>query len=206
MTATRPYSALMQSLAAESAPQQKRRKIEHYSEPESTQGQYSDEDIPSQVTEEFDVVVEEEEGPETATEGLLEEAEDESEDSSDPFETHFANPDDNILTKRLKSIQMTEWTSRKIVLPTIGKALTSVPQKDDLKSSESKVAGPTELKLKQKLLNVMIKQRPVFDTLEMHLAPIVFGYQDMLFCERSPANAEKLRRLTCLHAVNHIFK
>ncbi|MBW1279549.1 hypothetical protein, partial [Escherichia coli] len=81
-----------------------------------------------------DVAVEEvdphevEEGPETATDGPVED--DEPEDSSDPFEAHFANPDDNLLAQRLKSVQRGQWSTQKIVLPNIGKSIFSIPQSE----------------------------------------------------------------------------
>ena len=38
------------------------------------------------------------------------------------------------------------------------------------------------------------------------LASSLSSYQDLLFCDRSPQNAKDLRKLTCLHALNHVFK
>ena len=38
------------------------------------------------------------------------------------------------------------------------------------------------------------------------LASSIFNYQDLLFSERSYNNAEDLRKLTCLHLLNHITK
>ena len=38
------------------------------------------------------------------------------------------------------------------------------------------------------------------------LASSIFKYQDLLFCDRVPTIASDLRTLTCLHALNHIFK
>lgn len=35
---------------------------------------------------------------------------------------------------------------------------------------------------------------------------MIFGYQDVLFSERTPKNADDLRTLTSLHALNHVFK
>lgn len=43
---------------------------------------------------------------------------------------------------------------------------------------------------------------PLISTLALTLS----SYQDLLFGERSPENAKDLRRVTCLHALNHIFK
>jgi len=42
--------------------------------------------------------------------------------------------------------------------------------------------------------------------LEATLASHIFNYQDLLFPVRSTANAESIRRLACLHAMNHVLK
>jgi U3 small nucleolar RNA-associated protein 25 len=68
------------------------------------------------------------------------------------------------------------------------------------------MSGPAELKLKQKLAGVISKQLVEFDGLEKYIAPSIFNYQDILYCERRPTNSEILRRLVCLHVINHIFK
>ena len=196
----RSYAALMQSLSAEAGPQAKRRKLQHDSESKAREDEV--------VVEESDPQ-EVEEGPETATDGLLaEEEEEEAEDCSDPFEAHFADPDENVLAQRLKSLQKGQWHTQKVVLPNVGKAIFGIPQSDNATeiTTTTLISGPEDLRLKQKLVAVITKQRPSFDDLEKSIAPLLFGYQDVLFCERTPTNSESLRRLACLHAVNHVFK
>ena len=195
----------MRSLASESAPQPKRRKLEHVQEPQELEA--DKETLEDAEREDKVDEVEEEEGPETATDGLLEDDE-EAEDSSDPFETHFADPDEAVLVRRLKSVQNNQCLTRKAVIPGVGKAVINVPQDDEsnLTATLSTISGPGELKLKQKLAAVVSEQRPSFDELEKSIAPMIFNYQDVLYCERTPAVGEDLRRLTCLHAVNHVFK
>ena len=191
----------MQSLAAESAPRSKRRKLEHIEEAKELER--GDEDLENDA----DGVEEEEEGPETAVDGLMED-DGEQEDTSDPFETHFANPDEHILARQLMFVKNNQWSTRKTVLPGIGKAIFNSPG-DGGHTTDAVLAnmsGPGELKLKQKLAVAISKQRPAFDELEKSLAPLIFSYQDVFYCERTPASGQSLRRLTCLHAINHVFK
>lgn len=193
----------MKSFASEKPREIKRRKIEHYQEPETSN---SNSQAEHSETENVDDVEEAEEGPETATDGLLED-DDDVEDSSDPFESHFADPDDNILSRRLNAIQKSQWTAQKIAIPKLGSAIVSTLEvSGDKLTALPTVSSAKELKLKHKLTGVVVKQRPTFDILESYIAPIIFGYQDFLYCQRDLSNQEELRRLACSHAVNHIFK
>jgi U3 small nucleolar RNA-associated protein 25 len=211
LSAVRSYATLMQSFIADSGPQPKKRKLDRAPEPKAAKvAEAEDSDA---FAEDVDEAEEPEEGPETATDGLLEEEgeeeeEETSEDASDPFEAHFAAPDDNILAKRLQSLEQNHWATWKSSIPKFGKVVMSLPQEEDLTSSNllKPISGPAELKLKQKLAGIMSKERPEFDDLEKHIAPPIFSYQDVLYCERHPRNSENLRRLACLHAVNHVFK
>jgi U3 small nucleolar RNA-associated protein 25 len=108
----------------------------------------------------------------------------------------------------LKAVQKHQWTTQKMILPNCRKATASLPQSGDARVSSSfpTATGPGDLKLKKKLADIVAKQRPSFDSLESYLAPMIFSYQDVLFCERTTTNQESLHRLTCLHTVNHIFK
>ncbi|KAF7931054.1 uncharacterized protein EAE97_009263 [Botrytis byssoidea] len=199
--AVKSYAALMQSFTRDSAPQAKRRKLNvDKEEKEDEELDLMDED-----TNDADLVEEEEEGPETATEGVLDD--DDEEDKADPFEAHFANPDDNILSRRLQYLEKGQWALRMSSLAKVGTAITSIPGDGEPRAMKAMtISNPDSLKLKQKLANVIKKQRPTFDALERSIAPLIFGYQDLLFTERNTSNAESLRRLTCLHAVNHVFK
>jgi U3 small nucleolar RNA-associated protein 25 len=202
----RPYSALMQTFTAESAPQPKRRKLETFQEARAANHLKREDSVDIiQVEEE-----EQEEDSENAMNDLSDDNGDyeDSADLSDPFDIHFANTDDNILTRRLKSIQASQWTTQKITIPNIGKVVINIP-KDDVSISDpssGSILSPAHLKLKQKLAGAMVRQRTSFDDLERSIAPHIFNYQDTLFCERAPHNSQSLRRLVCLHALNHVFK
>jgi U3 small nucleolar RNA-associated protein 25 len=158
--------------------------------------------------QDVDQVEEEEEGPETAVDGVFEEDEHEVEDTSDPFEVRFANPDDNLLSRRLKALENRKWITEKSSLPKVGKALFGTPDAigGDDPVLPAAVSDIGSLKLKQKLAASVTKQVTTFDPLEQAVTPFLFNYYDILFCERGPANSEHLRRLLCLHAINHVFK
>ncbi|RDL37878.1 putative U3 small nucleolar RNA-associated protein 25 [Venustampulla echinocandica] len=210
LPAVRPYSALIQSLAAGSAPQAKRRKLDHPQpgKPAETVSDDSSERL-EKLSDETDDVDEEEEGPDTTADALLDDDEEEdSEDSLDPFEVHFANPDGNLLSQKLKALQLNQWATQKLILPKVGKAVFSTPQEVDQKTVAlaPSVSSPADLKLKLKLAGAVAKQWPEFNHMEKSIAAYMFNYQDILYCERKPSNSEELRRLTCLHAVNHVFK
>ncbi|KAK0109065.1 rRNA-binding ribosome biosynthesis protein utp25 [Cadophora gregata f. sp. sojae] len=200
--AAQSYASLMRSFVAEATPQAKRRKLDHVPvlvQLDVEENSYAKIDDAEQVEEL-------EEDPETAIEGILGD-EDEPEDFSDPFEVHFASPDDNVLAGRLKALELKQWTSQKLAFPKSGKALISVPEKEMSKIAlPVPISGPGDLKLKQKLADAMTAQKPIFDPLENSIGPLIFGYQDVFYCDRNATNSESLRRLTCLHAINHISK
>lgn len=200
-SAVKPYAALLQSLAADSAPAAKRRKLDTSSGQQVAEDSEDEEEITN-----VDDVDEEEEGPETAVEGALDE--DDDEDASDPFEANFANPDSNVLSRRLNNLKNGVWSPKKIIVKNVGKAVVAVPEKDapEQATLSAAISGPAGLVLKKKLIDPVTKQRGSFDPLEQNMAASIFNYRDILFCDRTAANAENLRRLTCLHAVNHIFK
>lgn len=200
----RSYATLLQTLSAEGTHQTKRRKLQH----DTTKDLKVTLNAAAAADADEDVEIEElEEGPETAVDELIEDMDDDADDSLDPFDTHFAHPDEDILSQRLKALQKMEWFSQTTSISNIGKAILSTPKSTEGISSLSKpITKADELRLKQRLKGSMFKLRPRLDAVEQTMAPLIFGYQDVLFCERTIKNAENLRRLTCLHAVNHVFK
>lgn len=206
--AKRPYLALMQSLAKDSAPQAKRRKLAHKSEDsppkQKLEPEAESEPEPEDEDRDIDRVEEPEEGPEAEVEVDIDD--DDEEDTSDPFETHFANPDQDLLKKRLKAIDSGEYTQTQYE-QNGWRIVKNLPGKDLPQTKEpATISGPSSLKLKHRLIGTANKLRPTFDKLEQVLYPQVFGYQDLLFCGRNVKNAESLRRMACLHAINHVFK
>ncbi|KAK8102618.1 hypothetical protein PG984_015764 [Apiospora sp. TS-2023a] len=205
------YMALMSSFATQSAPNSKRRKLSNQDADERPSKRQEVESESEEKTEDKDVDVAEEEpeeGPDA--EMTLDDEDDDDEDdipdTSDPFETHFSIPDVAQVSERIKAVQANEYSISQTELN--GWRLTrGVPGKAPGYSDRplSLMPDTSALKLKQKLREAAAK-KSTLDKLEQVLYPITFGYNDLLFCNRTPKNGGKLRRMACLHAVNHIFK
>lgn len=134
-----------------------------------------------------------------------EEEDSDDEDASDPFEAHFANPSPEYLGG-IAAASKNEWQNKKLAHPGVaGKILFSAPTGSQAQPGK-KVEGLKDIKLKKRLEAPFSQINGEFTPLQKALAPYVFSHQDVLFCSRTLGNAEELRRITCLHALNHIFK
>ncbi|KAI1142617.1 DUF1253-domain-containing protein [Hypoxylon sp. FL0543] len=207
---SRPYFALMQSLSKDSsAPHAKRRKLEHKSEPKSSTKPEEQEATAIEEDEDEDLDIDrvEEAEDEPEDEIVLDEDDEDIPDSSDPFETHFVSPDQDVLQKRLKAIQANEYSQSNSV-QNGWRLIRYLPGKDSSQSDPlpSSMSGLSNLKLKHRLVETASRKRPIFDKLEQVLYPLTFAYHDILFCGRTTRNAENLRRMAGLHSVNHVFK
>jgi U3 small nucleolar RNA-associated protein 25 len=60
--------------------------------------------------------------------------------------------------------------------------------------------------LKHRLEEAATKAISKLSEMNGQLASTMFGYQDLLFSDLSLENASEIRTLTCLHALNHVFK
>ncbi|KAK0613492.1 hypothetical protein B0T14DRAFT_526381 [Immersiella caudata] len=204
----------MKSLA-ESAPHKaKRRKLAHdLSEglqtlaPEAVPEDTTMNDVEEDATpEDVDAVDEPEEEPMDAPpEDLLDD--DDEVNAEDPFETHFAEPKEEVLEPKLKAIKDGKWRTEQAALKTT-RVVLNVP---DAGQSENQplpkpISGISELSLKKKLKESMEQKHPKFGAVEQTIAPYLFNYQDLLFCNRTVSGTPGVRRMACLHALNHVFK
>lgn len=209
---TRPYMTLIKSLTEDSgAPSAKRRKLDHQAVPSEVP-----KDIPAETEEEaagdVDFVEEAEEARDEvdAEDAFDEEEEDEDDkvDTSDPFDRHFVAIDEAALSRRLKAVENAKWTTKKTASKGT-KTVLNIPDTgndSDQMFITAPVLSPSDLPLKQKLRDSMTKKSAKFTSTEQSLAPYIFGYQDLLYCNRILANGQSIRRLACLHALNHVFK
>lgn len=213
--AAQPYMSLMRSLV-ESAPHKaKRRKLDHTpaadegsSKPEASTEPPRNDGVNDEEDEERDVdrVEEPEEDPADAPpEDLFDE--DDDLDSSDPFEVHFSDPKEDVVQPRLKAIQEGQWQMERIAAKST-RIYLNMPKTGDAegRSLPAAVSGISDLKLKKRLHEAMAPKHSDFDEVQRTIAPLLFNYQDLLYCNRTVSASQSIRRMACLHAINHIFK
>ena len=194
----KPYSALLQSLTTDrSKPLRKKRMVE-------TSEVSMEAEIPR---DEVDRVEE----PEDVEVDLgIDDAEeaDDFEDDYDPFLKHFAQHDDKELSQAIQDVKDDSWGTRMSDSKLEGGYMMKVPQIliSTFALGSSVVLNTDILQLKQKLQEPAKRALPSLDRVTGRLASSIFSYRDVLFPERTLQNAETLRKLICLHALNHIFK
>jgi len=149
-TNIRPYHALLQSLKSnelQGPSQRKKRRVERAgsSEHESKGNLGLEMTAKQNIDGNSDAIDEPEEGPSPIAEGFAEEVGiDENEDgtssilffsratclpreASDPFEVHFANPNENDLSRKLRMISQNQWRSERVQIPHLGKSIIVTP-------------------------------------------------------------------------------
>ena len=62
------------------------------------------------------------------------------------------------------------------------------------------------IQLKQKLRGPAAKIVPELLSLHQDLSSPIFNYRDVLFSERTSSNSDDIRRLNCIHLLNHLYK
>ncbi|KAF6844771.1 U3 small nucleolar RNA-associated protein 25 [Colletotrichum musicola] len=208
----RPYMALLQGFTASSEPSAKRRKLDS-GKPESTaqvsqDDSSEDDDEEEEAPKDVDRVEEAEEDPaDEMAEGVPESDDEDEVDYTDPFDNHFATPNEDVTTKKIKAIGTNGWTFKR-TMSKVSKAVVTYPQLEgsDAPAIPSPITSLDSLRLKQKLRETATKKLSPLDPLQQAIAPVVFNYNDVLFDNRNTKNSEGLRKLVCLHAVNHVFK
>lgn len=201
--AVKSYSALLQSFTeprADGEPKAKRRRIQEVIDPE----------VHEEELEVDEVLVggSEDEQENGNLEEEVAEASDDADDSDDPFETHFAKPDDNELSRRLQAIQAGDVRTEKSDLGKHIGITMSFPSCAKPTFRRHEVRSTADLSLKERLSkNVASKFKAICPShVEQATASHMFEYRDMLVAHRTHRNAESLRRMASLHAVNHILK
>ena len=193
----KPYSALLQSLSSDTRePLRKKRKVEK-----------GDVSLKAEISENELDRFEEPEDVEDLVGDDAEEADD-LEDVYDPFLKHFAQYEDENLSRKIQDVKKDSWATKVSDSKLEGGYLMKVPlvSNSSLAHGSSVVPNTDDLQLKQKLQEPARRELPALDGVTGRLASSIFSYRDVLFPQRTLRNAETLRKLTCLHVLNHVFK
>ena len=193
----KPYSALLQSLSTDRGePRPKKRRIE-------TTEVILEPEVPEN---DVDHVEELEQVEDFGVDGA--EAADDLHDDYDPFLKHFAQRENTELSLEIADVKKDNWVTRTSDSKLQGRYLFKFPNASNsaLTHGSSTVLDIDDLQLKQKLQEPGKKALPSLDSAIGSLTFSIFNYKDVLFPQRTLSNAETLRKLTCLHALNHVFK
>lgn len=140
-------------------------------------------------------------------EGQVEGDDTEEADLTDPFESHFANPDPQLLLPRLQAIKDCKWVSTATTTTQDLRRQCSVPLSGPDASLDVPVVKAFEsLTIKRRLVASGQQIWSNLDATEGEVASSMFAYRDVLFGSRTIDNATRLRELVVLHALNHVFK
>lgn len=199
-----PYNALLLSLNGNeqrSEPQRKRRKIS------DDLGTSRDEVL----GEEVDPTEEPEDQEDSGAELLESDMEDADQlgDTHDPFTIHFGGPDDDKeLKQKILAVKENNWSIMEPMKMQKWSSTLKIPQVSgsNPEPRSHKISTLKELALKQRLREPSGKLMPPMDKLSGNLAFNLFKYRDILFPHRNLGIGEVLRKLACLHAINHVFK
>lgn len=213
---SRPYMTLLQSFNDADESRVKRRKLEHRESAPSKNDQSineesddgsSAEDDDEKEDKDIDQADEDAEDAEQGMENQSEEDDDseDEENPSDPFDVHFAHPDDDDVAKRVKAVQKGDWTTKRALVQTM-RATVMSPDSDSSPDVSKPITGLEGLQLKQKLKELAASKIGSFTSSQKAISSTLFDYRDVLYCDRSPKNSQEMRHLTCLHALNHVFK
>ncbi|OAA42113.1 digestive-organ expansion factor [Metarhizium rileyi] len=205
--AARPYMALLQSFNHSSAPTAKRRKLVHsdsLQQAESSNAEDGDE--PSdQDREDVNEDADEPENLDNDDEQLEEEPDSEDdEELTDPFDLHFAHPDDREVGNAIKAVKDKDWATTRALMSSLRATIMSAGLKS--KPHVPSPCGVEGLKLKHKLQEMASKKMDKLDEAQKSVLPLLFGYKDVFHCGRTVENATGLRQIVSLHALNHVFK
>ncbi|KAL8831208.1 MAG: hypothetical protein Q9191_000989 [Dirinaria sp. TL-2023a] len=207
-TTAHPYSVLLQSLNTNNntqrgSPKRKKRKLDGEGLNRLAVKETLEEQLAENVLEDAGSSSSGESSPDEETE-----SQDGNQQGYDPFNEHVADPNEAQLERAVQEVEQGKYHTLKSNLQSGFLCSLMIPESHNHPSDASAAfLGRTEdFPLKQRLRAPAAKLLPFLTDACSHLARSIFDYQDVLFSERTLSNAEDLRKLICLHSINHIFK
>ncbi|MCJ1275262.1 rRNA-binding ribosome biosynthesis protein utp25 [Puttea exsequens] len=197
-----PYSALLQSLNVyehSAEPARKKRKVDVT----GNEGRQQVED-----DQDYDEERQGDEDPSIEDADFDLDDEDNIESNLDPFCQHFEGLSDEVLQRKIQAVTDKDWSIERSAKHPRWSYSLHVPAASgpEPTPSHKRISGLSDLPLKNRLKGSAGKILQTFEHLSADLASAVFKYRDILFPLRTLDNAYVIRKLTCLHTLNHVFK
>jgi len=179
-----------------------------------------DETVKPVEVEEDDEIIESEN--ESEIESSFDEADDSDEDSqsstNDPFKVHFEQNIDAVKMEKLVASKMNLSEKKKMsgkehcdyytypahLVKELEANTTSINANDQ--ELVEKAYIKEQLVDQWNDINIHKKKNSAFTAAQLHLFPTIASYQDLYYSNRNFGNGEEIRRLYCLHVVNHALK
>ncbi|KAL8695270.1 MAG: hypothetical protein Q9218_000168 [Villophora microphyllina] len=198
------YNVLLQTLVPKTSrgePKQKRRKLDHVGEQDANQA------LSPSDSGDLDFV-EEEAGSHWQSDNGDESDIVELPEDKDHFTRHFIEQNEVDITARIQAMNDNQWLTEKAGSgshwsSSLRRPGVSPVTKPD---GEKNALGSKNLKLKPKLEKAAEQLLSQAGGMLNQLASSVLSYQDVLFAARSLDNAEAVRTLAGLHALNHVYR
>ncbi|ETI23575.1 hypothetical protein G647_05377 [Cladophialophora carrionii CBS 160.54] len=207
------YGLLLQSLNAAKETSEPPRKRRRFTESDRTGGPVKGEDTKSQQPGQDQTVQAEEqlleleedvEADEEAAQAAEADSDDEEVLLRDPFELHYAARTEQDLKSAVGQVDDKQWeTSSSVLDPDIRR--TAICRRGT-PAEAAELRSTKDAYLKRRLIDGGTKVLSRLAAEERDVAGSIFNYADVLNGCRNLQNATRLRDLSCLHALNHVFK
>ncbi|KIV77739.1 hypothetical protein PV11_09520 [Exophiala sideris] len=122
----------------------------------------------------------------------------------DPFEKHYSTVEEEDLKNVARQVDEKDWQTQTATLDdNIRRTSMSLKGRSD---QNRPLKSVTDLSLKRRLVEAGTRLASSLTAEAKSLAGSVFNYSDIIYGNRNLKNSSQLRDLSCLHALNHIFK
>jgi U3 small nucleolar RNA-associated protein 25 len=204
--ATRAYNVLLQSFQGDDEGEGRKSKRRKIDAPEVTLEQQEEAGL-DQVDEEGEHArVFAESDSEDDAQDSEPELNADGEAQDDPYEFHFGAASSDRSAERIEAVKSGQWTtSKSVVGPNLNRQQAHPSGAKPL-PERSVFNSVRDISLKERLTSPAEKNIKSFGDFERRIATDVFNYTDVLFSSRTVQNAPGLRKLSCLHAINHVLK
>jgi U3 small nucleolar RNA-associated protein 25 len=131
-------------------------------------------------------------------------SEDEEHILSDPFEQHYAAMTEQVVKDSASQVEAKDWQIQSSISES--EIRRTQFSRKGTNSKNRVVKSVNDLSLKQRLIEPGTKAASTLSTDQKVVASDIFNYNDVIYGCRNLENAAQLRDMSCLHALNQVFK